>query len=505
MFIQRGHNNFDIQLADLPTPSYTNAYSTQFDGIDDYVSTSVQNATLSTQTWSASVWVNWSALSGNNEAILSTRQNGIGTSKGIDLYMTGNNVLRARVYVGNGGYADITTTIPAIDTWYHAVITFASNTLKLYFDGVLIGSSVSVYTPSTNPLFIGKWGNGNNFHSGLIDEVGIFDIELTQENVTEIYNGGTPTDLSLLATPPIDWYRMGDNSDYKSPQWLLPSNENKDKVSNYSFELDGIDDYISTGLDLSFATVPNFSISYWIKTDATLTNFASYFAVAVNVTYGGAGGAYNYSAGRLYKSGSLGLLVYAQGSGSSNGSTALDDGNWHHIIQTYSDNGNNTSRVRIYVDGNTTPEVDLASTLSYAPLTSNLFIGARNASSDRAFPGNVDEVSVWNSVLGASDITALYNSGTPTTLPNGAVAHYRMGEDASFNGTDWTIPDNAGTNTGTSANMTVDDLVGEAPNYSGGGISSGMNIFDRVGEAPNSTSNSVSYNMDKEDRVEDTP
>ena len=73
-----------------------------------------------------------------------------------------------------------------------------------------------------------------------------------------------------------------------------------------------------------------------------------------------------------------------------------------------------------------------------------------------------------------------------------AVAHWRMGDDASFNGTNWTVPDNVGSNNGTSANMTVDDLVGEAPNYSGGGISSGMTIEDRIGEAPNSTDNALS-------------
>lgn len=177
--------------------------------------------------------------------------------------------------------------------------------------------------------------------------------------------------------------------------------------NTYSMEFDGTSDYMITGLDLSFASVPNFSISYWIKTDATLTNFNSYFAVAVNVTY--AGGAYNYSAGRLYKNPS-GLVVYVQGSGSAQGTTALDDGNWHHIVQVYTDNGDNTSRVRIYVDGNTTPEVDLASTLSFAPLTSDLFIGARNTSADRAFPGYVDEVAVWNTDISEGTIEAIYNT-----------------------------------------------------------------------------------------------
>jgi len=183
-------------------------------------------------------------------------------------------------------------------------------------------------------------------------------------------------------------------------------------ANTYSMEFDGVDDFISTGLNLGFTSYPDFSISYWINTNASFTNFNSYFAVAVNVTY--AGGAFNYSAGRLYKRAS-GLVVYVQGFGSVQGTTALDDGNWHHIVQTYSDNGNNTQRVRIYVDGNTTPEVDLASTLSYAPLTSNLFIGARNSSNDKAFPGNIDEVAVWNTALSSDAVQEIYNATNNNT------------------------------------------------------------------------------------------
>jgi hypothetical protein len=58
-----------------------------------------------------------------------------------------------------------------------------------------------------------------------------------------------------------------------------------------------------------------------------------------------------------------------------------------------------------------------------------------------------------------------------------------MGEEATFS-TNWTIPDEVGTSTGTSVNMTIED---------------------RVGEAPNSTSNAVSFNMDFVDVVLDTP
>ncbi len=110
--------------------------------------------------------------------------------------------------------------------------------------------------------------------------------------------------------------------------------------------------------------------------------------------------------------------------------------------------------------------------------------------------GFIETSGLWGfEILNTPDISAV----------SGIVSNYRMGEDASFNGTNWTVPDQVGTNTGTSANMTLDDLVGEAPNYTGGGISSGMTIEDRVGEAPNSDNNALSYNMDEVDRVEETP
>jgi hypothetical protein len=130
-------------------------------------------------------------------------------------------------------------------------------------------------------------------------------------------------------------------------------------------------------------------------------------------------------------------------------------------------------------------------------------VGASSAGTPAYFVnGKMDEVAVWTSDQSAN-ASAIYNSGTPTTI-SGAVAHWRMGENASFN-TNWTVPDQVASNDGTSANMTVGDLEGEAPNYSGGGVSNAMTIEDRVGDAPNSDNNSVSYNMTESDIETETP
>jgi hypothetical protein len=79
-----------------------------------------------------------------------------------------------------------------------------------------------------------------------------------------------------------------------------------------------------------------------------------------------------------------------------------------------------------------------------------------------------------------------------------------MGEDATFS-TNWTIPDQIGSNNGTSANMTNDDLTGDAPGVIGNGISDNMDIYDRTGDAPDSENNALSYNMDAADIEEEAP
>ena len=33
-------------------------------------------------------------------------------------------------------------------------------------------------------------------------------------NIPDIYNGGSPSDLSLLSAPPIHWNRLGDGDTY---------------------------------------------------------------------------------------------------------------------------------------------------------------------------------------------------------------------------------------------------------------------------------------------------
>ena len=54
---------------------------------------------------------------------------------------------------------------------------------------------------------------------------------------------------------------------YQPSQWLMPENSNTDKVGNYSFEFDGVADYIDFDSSLNLGTVSTLSV--WIKRNAT--------------------------------------------------------------------------------------------------------------------------------------------------------------------------------------------------------------------------------------------
>jgi hypothetical protein len=291
-------------------------------------------------------------------------------------------------------------------------------------------------------------------------------------SIGDVWDGsGQPTDLSLLPTPPIAWYRMGENGVYKSPQWLLPSNENKDKVSNYSFEFDGIDDYISVAPN----PLTDFTVSFWINPSIVVG--ASFDGILGQGTTSPQGGILRYVA--YDGTGSVGNVLVFLGSW-NNLSGSITNGVWTNVVLTYD---SVADELKGYNNGS------LYTTISnpdFSAQTTNAHsferIGLRNGVSGTEFNGNIDEVALWDSAL--TDISSIYNGGTPTTLPSGAVAHYKLGEEATFSGGVWTVPDSVGSNNGTSNAMTIEDRVGEAPNSENNAVSLNMDLVDRTTDVP---------------------
>ena len=702
--------NLGILASVTSTPVFSNTYSLDFDGVDDYVDTGITNT--GTNDVSISCWIKTTETFGYLESRCAFGGYNNGSGANYTLGRMGSafsspDDMKVRVFNTLG------TTKLNDGNWHNIIYTYDYSTkeVKAYVDGNTTPEATATFPAFNSNYRIAIGWNGFNItysFQGNIDECAYWDSIISTSDITSIYNLGLPSDLTDLS--PIAWYRMGDNGSYKSPQWLIPSNENNDKVSNYSFDFDGVDDYVDCGDsdDFSFGngtTDSPFSISAWIKMDD-----ASAFRVATK--YVNANREYLFTTDTSDR---LSFALYDNSNGSRiqrKYNTALTSfqGQWINVIGTY-DGSSLSSGIKIYLNGTRVDDIDgnLGTYIAMENTTQPLEIGRRDVTSFSN--GKIDEWAIFNTELSSADALAIYNGGEPTTLPSGAVAHYkmgeeanftsnwlvdnsalsnyskrsfdfdgvddylsvsdnsigqtqnisysiwvnldvttrqyiignqnssnggcglqiesgdvlvfqmadgtndsffnsrvasfstyapintwnhilatwdgtdskiyingvlrntwtptlpytisgydttfnigwraagfslmtngkldelalfntaisigdvwdgsgqpidvsavsgltnnwRMGEDASFNGTNWTVPDNLGTSTGTSANMTVDSLVGEAANYSGGGISNAMTIEDRVGNAPSSSNNAISFNMESVDRTTDVP
>lgn len=77
--------------------------------------------------------------------------------------------------------------------FHHICVTYGSGFMKLYVDGSLVTNLAATGTINTNanPLNIGYFSSASGaFYTGAIDEIGIWNVDITSTGVTQLYNGG---------------------------------------------------------------------------------------------------------------------------------------------------------------------------------------------------------------------------------------------------------------------------------------------------------------------------
>ena len=198
---------------------------------------------------------------------------------------------------------------------------------------------------------------------------------------------------------------------------------------------------------------------------------------------------------RVLTTGEIRLILYHGGSFTAlNSTVTVNNGNWHHIAFTYSSLGMN-----IYIDGS-----GISNSVNVTPLataTDNFLIGARSLSGtlSKYFDGSLSNISIWNTALTSAQVTEIYNEGLPGNLNSHSaysnlISWWQLGENSSFDGNDWIVADEKGTNNGTSTGMSVGALV-NGVGTTANGVSNGMSEGNLVGDAPYSTANAISSGM----------
>ncbi len=155
----------------------------EFDGLDDYVSVSDTNNLLdvgSSGSVSISFWINsnvWSTIQRN-------------------LVCKGDGPYNYCVYVDSSGanlYLNTANIVNPLITnmWQHVVIVYNNGNTEFYIDGGVEGSVSGVIgSANNNQLYIG-WNNVlGQYFNGAIDELRIYNRELSIDEINGLYEQG---------------------------------------------------------------------------------------------------------------------------------------------------------------------------------------------------------------------------------------------------------------------------------------------------------------------------
>ena len=198
-------NHGTVNGATLTTDRFGNqnkAY--EFDGTDDYILVNNSNS-LSLSQYSISLWskidtlISWfpgrQLISKGCEWPI-----GVGVSYRIyfeNTYYVMDNWAPSRSLLSN--------LINSFNSnWSHLVFTFDGQGNSMYLNGVLLGNATqnSALVSSLEPLFIGarKFASScaiSGNYSGKLDDIGIWNRALTQQEITNLYNSQLPAQTSL--------------------------------------------------------------------------------------------------------------------------------------------------------------------------------------------------------------------------------------------------------------------------------------------------------------------
>ena len=204
--------------------------------------------------------------------------------------------------------------------------------------------------------------------------------------------------------------------------------------NDYSISLDGTNDYLQlpNGV-LTALSGTAYTISAWYNLDI-VGNYQEIFTAGSNFQI--------FFRPRITQ---VGLELYINGASRILQNTPYSNvGSWVHGCISVDTTGTST----MYINGSSNVT---ANSVPQVTSISNPVIGSFNGASN-FLNGYVDEVSVFNSALSASDVSDIYNSGVPADLTSlSPVNWWRMGDNDGGTGT--TITDQgSGGNDGTLTN-----------------------------------------------------
>lgn len=193
-----GNNSGTLQ-GGTPTPSvdrFNNAGKAYaFNGTTNYISTT--NLYVNPASVSVSSWFKTTSAIGGALIGFSSLQTGAGGTRDRFVYMTGTGVLYFGVAPGAVKKYINTTTAYNDGNWHMVTATLGGGGMKLYIDGVLSASDLTVTAAETTTGYwrlgysdISTWPNESSsyFFQGTLDDMVVYHRELSASEVSVLYN-----------------------------------------------------------------------------------------------------------------------------------------------------------------------------------------------------------------------------------------------------------------------------------------------------------------------------
>jgi len=171
-----------------------------FPGIRDNIVSVPHSDALSLATFTVTAWINLEHKAFQT-AVGKYREGG--KDANYDVQVRSNGYVKMWVFCGGQGVQVMGGDVVVADSEWHHVAGVCNNaTAQMYVDGILTGEAAIPAPPDTNdnPLTIG--GSVINSYRGLIDDVGLFNAALTEDEIKSIMTKGLSEVLSLYAVFP---------------------------------------------------------------------------------------------------------------------------------------------------------------------------------------------------------------------------------------------------------------------------------------------------------------
>ena len=434
-------------------------YSMDFDSASgDYIKSSLLNSLDGLSEMSVSLWIKPSGTS--QVAIFLSNPNSL-TGSGNFQFAIGLLGNELRFLEGTNSKFFRTTSAPlTYGQWNHVAISYTAPTALIYVNAVA-QSTVQNGVPTTlsnadDGLHIGKDRNGFwNVFDGQIDAVAIFNYALTDgtggtvNQIAALY-GSSSTGIGnpmSLSPKPVASYNLGDQDAFNGSNYLVPNSSLKDYVFDFGTYTSNDRIIINNTFD-TIITGTNFTISSWVNLDSVtsnqlkfiFTNESLQFVITDKIT--------------TYLRGASGYFLSP-----FNGNTTLTTGEWYNVVLVKSG-----SDYTYYLNGSPDGTVNNSTAVVNSSQTTSR-IGMFFQNNTYAFDGLLSNVQIFNTALSGPEAETLYNNGSPIkTLANipqnsNLQGWWKLDASDTYDGTNWTIEDHAGSNDGTSSGMTQANLV----------------------------------------------